>query len=85
MSYLSFASPPSPEFDLDPSEFIASANVSWAFGDNAPRLIPAESNLFNIFLLASTSFISILFLDFLIPRISLNIAGGLLSTRSAYS
>ena len=84
MLYLSFASPPSPELDLEPREFIASANVSCAFGDNAPKLIPAESNLFKIFFLDSTLLI-FTFLEDLIFKISLNIAGGLLSTRLEYS
>ena len=39
MPYLCFPSPPSPEFDLAPSVFIASARVSCAFGDNDPRNI----------------------------------------------
>ena len=85
MLYLSLASPPSPEFDLEPSEFIASAKVSCALGDNAPKLIPAESNLFKIFLLDSTFSIFMPFLGVFIFKMSLSIAGGLLSTKSAYS
>ena len=85
MPYLSLASPPSPELDLEPKLFIASAKVSCAFGERAPKLIPAESNLFKIFLLDSTFVNCVVFFENFIPRISLSIAGGLLSTRSAYS
>ena len=83
MPYLCFPSPPSPEFDLAPSVFIASARVSCAFGDNDPRLIPAESNLLIIFSTDSIS-LTLLLVCFTLNK-SLSIAGGLLSTRLEYS
>ena len=81
MPYLSDASPPSPEFDLAPKAFIASAKVSWALGDIAPKLIPAESNLVKIFFSDSTFLRSIFMLFELTSSKSLSIAGGLESTR----
>ena len=82
--YLCLPSPPSPELDLAPNVFIASASVSCAFGESDPRLIPAESNLFIICFTDSGSIFD-LSLRYLTFNRSLNIAGGLLSTRSEYS
>ena len=84
MPYLCLPSPPSPELDLAPKAFIASASVSCAFGDKEPKLIPAESNLLIIFSNFSGSLVIFFFECFNFKR-SLNIAGGLLSTKDLYS
>ena len=82
--YLSFASPPSPEFDLPPIEFIASARVSWAFGDNEPKLIPAESNLFRICFCGSTFDFLIFGFLLLNSKRSLSMETGLEFTKLEY-
>ena len=74
------SSPPSPELDLAPNSFIASASVSCATGDNAPRLIPAESKRFSIFLVDSTLLKSMGFKLDLILRLSLKDEDGRLFT-----
>ncbi len=79
---LDLASPPSPELDLAPNEFIASARVSCASGDKAPKLIPAESNLLRIADIGSTfSRLRDGFEDCSCNK-SLNIEGFLLLTKS---
>ena len=82
--YLSLASPPSPELERAPILFIASAKVSWASGDKAPRLIPAESNFLSIDETGIT-FACFNFFGYFNAIKSLNIAGVRRFTKSAYS
>ena len=57
LSYVSGSSPPSPELDLAPIWFIASASASCASGDRAPSDIAVLTNRLTISLAGSTAFI----------------------------